>query len=886
DTSDDSDAQTEEDARSVIAVSISQAQTRLTSPNTPSAEKAAAMEDLDGAGFPPAPEMMAKSSPVPTAEPSKERLPVSDQGFSKRLPSPWRAGPKVFQRSEDTKNALRESLGSIGHRRRASSGGLLSAPDSVKKLLQFNLPSLPKSPSLLNFSFPGLSYGGPTSEATSAPTLNRSKRASTGSAIPSGQAKTASNKGGSPVVARDLRPTAVLEGDSPSDRAAGSRPTPHREKSAKSPLLPVPPGGPLGTHNHGNLRRSASDDSLLFHRSLSRASSLGDDSRFEHVQEQVNSRLKAIKDSFQDANFKIPAMPSMPNFGFGSTSSFKSGVGDRISHSVRYPSSVSQSPLKSSSQAFSTTARNKAVPGRGPMTADDRLASVTAGMAPKNTVAYPYFTRAIENLTGDVVVLGGYRGSVLRSAEPPHRQLWVPIKVGLNLRKVDLEVGLTDEDEETMEQRIIPGGMLTHIGPVDIARRLLKRLRASDNARTGKLRVHNYGYDWRLSPHLLSRQLRDFLAKLPCNRPDLPKERRGATVIAHSLGGLITRHVVNEQPDLFAGVIYAGVPQTCVNILGPLRNGDDVLISSRVLTAQVNFTIRTSFALLPLDGKCFFNKHTKEEYPVDFFDPQTWVDYRLTPCLAPPLPPLNSPNGTNSSPSITGIMSSMASALPTIQGLSRKGSISKGNTQPSPTTRTSPPRSPAARSPAAEASTSKSHAAAHAAAGTVAPTGMVPQMAEGSDVKPTTADVTASSPTTPNTTLPYAAALEYLGRTLAATKRFKQELAFEPRHHAANAYPAAAVIYGKSTPTVYGAKVASREAIARADAYDELAFASGDGVVLARAAMLPDGYPVVRGGVVSSDRGHVSLLGDLEAVGRAVEAVLAARNAGVGLGAG
>jgi hypothetical protein len=34
------------------------------------------------------------------------------------------------------------------------------------------------------------------------------------------------------------------------------------------------------------------------------------------------------------------------------------------------------------------------------------------------------------------------------------------------------------------------------------------------------------------------------------------------------LGGLITRWAVNFRPDLFAGVVYAGVPQTCVNILG------------------------------------------------------------------------------------------------------------------------------------------------------------------------------------------------------------------------------------------------------------------------------------------------------------------------------
>jgi hypothetical protein len=239
------------------------------------------------------------------------------------------------------------------------------------------------------------------------------------------------------------------------------------------------------------------------------------------------------------------------------------------------------------------------------------VADATSG----KTSTHPQFKRALEQLEGDVVILGGYRGSILRSADPPHRQVWVPVKVGLNLRKVDLQVGFEEDGDVRAVDRIIPGGMLAHIGPVDIARRLFKRLRACNNAQTGKLRIHDYGYDWRLDPACLSKQLVSFLETLPCNKTEQRKERRGAIVLAHSLGGLITRHTINQRPELFRGIVYAGVPTTCVNILGPMRNGDEVLLSNRVLTAQVNFSIRTSFALLPLDGRCFFDKKTREVSP-------------------------------------------------------------------------------------------------------------------------------------------------------------------------------------------------------------------------------------------------------------------------------
>lgn len=47
---------------------------------------------------------------------------------------------------------------------------------------------------------------------------------------------------------------------------------------------------------------------------------------------------------------------------------------------------------------------------------------------------------------------------------------------------------------------------------------------------------------------------------------------------------------------------------------------------------------------------------------------------------------------------------------------------------------------------------------------------------------------------------------------------------------------------------------------------------------------MPQGYVVQNGGVVSSERGHVTLLGDLEAVGRCLNAVKRGRAKRVGLG--
>lgn len=126
--------------------------------------------------------------------------------------------------------------------------------------------------------------------------------------------------------------------------------------------------------------------------------------------------------------------------------------------------------------------------------------------------------------------------------------------------------------------------------------------------------------------------------------------------------------------------------------------------------------------------------------------------------------------------------------------------------------------------------------------------------------------------------------MAYLQRVLGEILQFKKELHHVPELETANRYPPHALIFGTSVPTVYGARVAGRESIQHSDAYDDLAFASGDGVVLARAAMLPRGYKTVEGGRVRTERGHVALLGDLEAVGQVLLALSRGRAQGVGLG--
>ena len=103
---------------------------------------------------------------------------------------------------------------------------------------------------------------------------------------------------------------------------------------------------------------------------------------------------------------------------------------------------------------------------------------------------------AFGRLSGTVVLLGGYRGSVLRDAVDG-RRLWVPLKVGLNWREVDLQLGLADEDELKAPETVRPDKMLTAVASfIDLGKSLKERLKALEAA--GSIRLVNHGYDWRL----------------------------------------------------------------------------------------------------------------------------------------------------------------------------------------------------------------------------------------------------------------------------------------------------------------------------------------------------------------------------------------------------
>ncbi|GAA5862117.1 hypothetical protein JCM3774_006180 [Rhodotorula dairenensis] len=364
-----------------------------------------------------------------------------------------------------------------------------------------------------------------------------------------------------------------------------------------------------------------------------------------------NTALHAVMDSLPSlsiGSLHAPHLPSLPfsfrAFGYngGSTVNGGTGGGGTEDDSEEDEDNESNPP---STPTFPSTGPRSAPPSRRPS------ASSPSSLSPPPPA--PRFSRRcsdpkqsppsssssgtsaassdpIERLYGNVVMLGGYRGSVLRDAKT-HKRLWIPLKVGFGLRKADLGLGLEPEDELRSAETVIATSMLAQVGGwIDLGKKLKERLKqvsaaqlhptphlsfpfsstppspiATDPTRP-PLRFHSWGYDWRRSLELSSAELVRFLERLKlesASRGEGPDGHGlGATVIAHSMGGLVVLHALAraKDPTIIRGIVFAGTPwQGCVNTLGPFRLGGGVAFNAKVGSPDICFSWRSGFYFLP-----------------------------------------------------------------------------------------------------------------------------------------------------------------------------------------------------------------------------------------------------------------------------------------------
>ncbi|CAL9728664.1 hypothetical protein MOUN0_E03004 [Monosporozyma unispora] len=414
-------------------------------------------------------------------------------------------------------------------------------------------------------------------------------------------------------------------------------------------------------------------------------------------------------------------------------------------------------------------------------------------------------------LEGDVVIMGGYRGSKLVDRKTG-KKLWIPIKAGFNMSSIDLLIGPTDKDEQDAVKKVKSSGMLTHVGPVDVSRKLIRKL-----ASNPKVHITDFGYDWRVSLSISAEQLKDYLTTIYNKQ----KEKKGIYIIAHSMGGLVAHKVLQEYTHLVRGIIYVGSPSQCPNIIGPFRFGDEVMYNKTLLSKENNFFMRSSFHFCPNDGRCFIDKNTYERYDINFFDPAVWKKLGLSPCVSDKRKKIS--ENKKLSKKILDKGSSSVSNNPLLKSLNNTTKFVFGNV-------------PVVKKVVRD-----------------------DQPIKWKEVEMENEDEFRIS---------YEDSVKYLERTLKRTKEYLDSLDYRPNKE----YPPLAIVYGNKVPTVRGCKVNGVKDIQDGQ-YGDFYYGPGDGVVHYK-WLLPErrGFPVVC--KVASQTGHVSLMTDLDAIAKAFISVV------------
>ncbi|KAI5962615.1 uncharacterized protein KGF55_003691 [Candida pseudojiufengensis] len=485
-----------------------------------------------------------------------------------------------------------------------------------------------------------------------------------------------------------------------------------------------------------------------------------------------------------------------------------------------------------------------------------------------------------DRIDGNIVIMGGYRGSILRDTKTKKR-VWIPLKAGFHLKKIDLLLGPNKEDELNAEEKLYPDGVLKNVGPIDICKKLIKKLDSNP-----KVNIKEFGYDWRLGGDYVTNKLEKFLTQIyeETGKPTL--------VIAHSMGGIMAHGTMQKNPKLFRSIIYVGSPSECLNILGPIRFGDSVILSDKILTFETNFMMRSSFLFLPLSGETFYNKTTKENYKIDFFNPDSWVEYNLNPLVSEKrkqAAELQQQKKKISSQSTSGSVSSLTNGSIDHNIFKKSTSPSSSISLNSSSTFPSINSISSTFSKLYRSSSLKKNSKSN---GTNLSSSSSTTMNNPSSSPPTTSPLTSTKQTTEpeNQAIPeqehfsfsFADSYRYLSETLESTKKFVKSLEFDPNKQ--TEYPPMAIVYGNTIPSVRGSVVTSRQDIKDGNYY-EFFYGHGDGVIHQK-WLMPEKkgfryYDKSTGqgeivGKFSSSCAHVNLLTDFDAIGKGLNAVFEA----------
>lgn len=207
--------------------------------------------------------------------------------------------------------------------------------------------------------------------------------------------------------------------------------------------------------------------------------------------------------------------------------------------------------------------------------------------------------------TKPVIFLPGIKGSILKDGDTT---VWLTLSQLFH----NTEPFFYDESRPLQ-----PAGILTRItilpGLIAYApyQRLVATLACNPNA-------YFFSYDWRRPLHDNAADLLTLVERVNTETGQKP------SIVAHSMGGLLTHLLMKDHSSSVDKVVYVGVPfNPGIGFMTDIDKGAPVGLNKTILSKDAVFSHPSSLALLPHAGNFYFRGK-------DLMEERTWLDEQLS----------------------------------------------------------------------------------------------------------------------------------------------------------------------------------------------------------------------------------------------------------------
>ncbi|MBP7282145.1 MAG: alpha/beta fold hydrolase [Leptospiraceae bacterium] len=225
-----------------------------------------------------------------------------------------------------------------------------------------------------------------------------------------------------------------------------------------------------------------------------------------------------------------------------------------------------------------------------------------------------------------VIFIHGIKGSVL--VDKKGSPVWLTGAQGLGLDTPNLSLPLNWQGETQEKDSIYAKEVLSEVKVIPF---ILEEKVYSPWLKAGRNlfgeNFYPFAYDWRRDNLENVVSFEQFIEKLRSQNPEA-----NVTVVAHSMGGLITMALLNKRPEFFTKVIFVGVPfYGGIGFMEDLHVGTPSGLNRKILSGEVLFSMPSVYTLFPLETmeRVVVEDNSGNPIEVNFYSPEDWRKHKF-----------------------------------------------------------------------------------------------------------------------------------------------------------------------------------------------------------------------------------------------------------------